>query len=65
MEIKIQLPGVNVANESLSFPSQGSQYEGMRGDLLEISDVAKEVFQLADNVLGFGLTEKMVSGSAE
>lgn len=47
------------------FPGQGSQYEGMGKELLEISDVAKEMFQLADNILGVALTEKMVSGSAE
>lgn len=47
------------------FPGQGAQFEGMGHDLYESSSAAREVFQEADQILGFTLSEIMFHGSAE
>lgn len=47
------------------FPGQGAQFEGMATALLERAPRARELFALADEVLGFGLTEVMTTGSEE
>ncbi len=46
---------------ALIFPGQGSQYVGMGKDLLEIKE-AKEVFELADQVLNFKLSNIFLDG---
>lgn len=45
------------------FPGQGSQFEGMGLDLYESNAKAKEIFEKADEVLGFSLSEIMFRGS--
>ncbi|MBO4244579.1 MAG: ACP S-malonyltransferase [Bacteroidales bacterium] len=47
------------------FPGQGSQFPGMGKDLYEKSDVAKELFRQANEVLGFDITNLMFEGTAE
>ncbi len=47
------------------FPGQGSQYPTMGKDLYEGSSTAKEMFDLADSILGFKITEIMFEGSDE
>jgi len=47
------------------FPGQGSQFEGMGADLYESSPKAKVLFDKADEILGFGLSQIMFKGSAE
>lgn len=47
------------------FPGQGAQFEGMGADLYESSEKAREIFQKADEILGFSLSEIMFSGTAE
>ncbi len=47
------------------FPGQGSQFPGMGKDLFESSELAKEMFQKADNILGFKISEVLFSGSEE
>ena len=47
------------------FPGQGAQFEGMGLDLFESYTAAKEVFQKADDVLGFELSRIMFYGSAD
>jgi [acyl-carrier-protein] S-malonyltransferase len=47
------------------FPGQGAQFSGMGRDLYEKHAVAKEMFEEADRVLGFGLKDLMFSGSDE
>ena len=47
------------------FPGQGSQFPGMGKDLYEKSDIAKELFRKANEVLGFDITNLMFEGTAE
>jgi [acyl-carrier-protein] S-malonyltransferase len=47
------------------FPGQGAQFEGMGRDLYENDDKARDVFNQADEILGFSLSEIMFQGSAE
>ena len=47
------------------FPGQGAQFSGMGLDLYNQSDVAKELFDSANSILGFKITEIMFNGSAE
>lgn len=47
------------------FPGQAAQFEGMGLDMYEASALAREMFQEADEILGFSLTEVMFHGTAE
>jgi [acyl-carrier-protein] S-malonyltransferase len=47
------------------FPGQGSQYVGMGKDLAEKFPAARQVFEEADNALGFELSELCFNGPAE
>ncbi|MBN2348932.1 MAG: ACP S-malonyltransferase [Bacteroidales bacterium] len=47
------------------FPGQGAQFVGMGSDLYNTSDVAKEFFEKANNILGFKITDLMFSGTEE
>ena len=47
------------------FPGQGAQYTGMGKDLYENSPLAKELFEKANEILGFRITDIMFEGSAE
>ncbi len=47
------------------FPGQGAQFEGMGKEEYESSPTAKSLFQRANEVLGFSLTEVMFEGDAE
>lgn len=47
------------------FPGQGAQFSGMGKDLYENSSMAKELFQQANEVLGFDITKIMFEGTAE
>jgi [acyl-carrier-protein] S-malonyltransferase len=47
------------------FPGQGAQFSGMGLDLYNESDIAKELFNSANTILGFKITEIMFRGSAE
>ena len=47
------------------FPGQGSQTVGMGKDLFDNFPASREVFQEADDALGFSLSEMCFSGSAE
>jgi [acyl-carrier-protein] S-malonyltransferase len=47
------------------FPGQGAQFTGMGKDLYEHSDVAKEMFLKANDILGFNITKIMFEGTDE
>ena len=47
------------------FPGQGAQFSGMGLDLYNENDIAKELFNSANTILGFKITEIMFHGSAE
>lgn len=47
------------------FPGQGAQYPGMGKDLYERSEKAKLLFESANNILGFPITDIMFDGTAE
>ena len=47
------------------FPGQGAQFPGMGQDLYQNSDQAKELFDQANEILGFSITDVMFSGTAE
>ncbi len=47
------------------FPGQGSQFPGMGAGLYEAHAAAKEIFEQANDILGFRITEVMFNGSEE
>lgn len=47
------------------FPGQGAQHSGMGLDLYNDSALAKDLFKIANDILGFEITSIMFSGSAE
>ena len=47
------------------FPGQGSQYPGMAKDLYDNSTTARKLFEDANDILGFRITDIMFGGSAE
>jgi [acyl-carrier-protein] S-malonyltransferase len=47
------------------FPGQGAQFVGMGKDLYENNPVAKDLFEQANEILGFRITDLMFSGTDE
>lgn len=47
------------------FPGQGAQFTGMGKDLYENSPLAKELFEKANEILGFRITDIMFEGTAD
>ncbi len=47
------------------FPGQGAQFVGMGKDMYERSALAKDMFEKANQILGFRITDMMFSGTDE
>lgn len=47
------------------FPGQGSQFSGMGKNLYDTNSVSKEMFEQANDILGFRISDIMFSGSDE
>lgn len=47
------------------FPGQGSQFPGMGKGLYEVSEVTQKMFDRANEILGFPITEVMFNGTEE
>ena len=51
--------------KALIFPGQGSQFLGMGSDIYNSNPVAKELFEKANEILGFRITDIMFNGTNE
>lgn len=51
--------------KSYIFPGQGAQYVGMGLDLYENHSIAQELFEQANDILGFSITDIMFEGTPE
>lgn len=51
--------------KALVFPGQGAQFVGMGKDLYDNNPVARQMFDKANEILGFNITDIMFNGSEE
>ncbi len=56
---------LNLQNTAFIFPGQGSQAVGMGRELAAQYPIARQTFEEADDILGFGLSSLMMEGAAE
>ena len=47
------------------FPGQGAQFTGMGKDLYEHSSTARDMFHIANDILGFDITKIMFEGTLD
>ena len=51
--------------KSYVFPGQGAQFVGMGKELYDNNPNCKELFEIANDIIGFRITDMMFSGTAE
>jgi [acyl-carrier-protein] S-malonyltransferase len=54
-----------MSKQAFVFPGQGAQSPGMGQKLYESSEIARSIFEQANEILGFRITETMFTGSKE
>jgi [acyl-carrier-protein] S-malonyltransferase len=59
------LPSKEHGMKAYVFPGQGAQFTGMGKDLYEVDAKAKTLFDEANRILGFRITDVMFSGTAD
>lgn len=54
-----------MGKKAFVFPGQGAQFVGMGKDLYESNETAREMFEKANEILGFRITDLMFDGTEE